>query len=66
MKSTKQKYQSMNTADLQKALHSLQASMLQAMSSRREDPKANAQIYHLRNQKAVISTYLHQKSKLTK
>lgn len=56
----------MNTADLQKALHSLQASMLQAMSSRREDPKANAQIYHLRNQKAVISTYLHQKSKLTK
>ncbi|MEI6326932.1 MAG: hypothetical protein WCO78_02300 [Candidatus Roizmanbacteria bacterium] len=66
MKSTKQKYQSMNVADLQKALLSLSASMVQAMSTRHEDPKANAQIYHLRNQKAVISTFLNQKSKLTK
>ncbi len=55
----------MSKTDLQKALLSLNASMVQAMSSRREDPKANAKIYHLRNQKAVISTFLNQKAKLS-
>lgn len=58
MKSIKQKYTGMKKDALRKAHAELEAAFLKSRMSLRDNPKAHAQLYKLRYERALIKTLL--------
>ena len=58
MKSIKQKYAGMKKDALRKAHTELEAAFLKSRMSLRDNPKALAQLYKLRYERALIKTLL--------
>jgi len=58
MKTLKQKYSGMKSEELVKSLHAVNKSILRTQMMLREDPKAFADMYKHKYEKALIKTML--------
>lgn len=62
MKKFKQKYATMTAPDMSKQLRTVALSLIKQSLLMREDPKAPGEIYRLRYQRALLLTYIQQRS----